>query len=225
MHLLENPMLRRLFWNPLIWFALVALAFGSVVSAQRTLTVTGIHQDEAGPLPADMRLGLFAVQGGVASSEEIGSTRMIAGTFEFLLPAELTDERFLRPLVSGSFPLAFMIGNEFVVDRAGVNFISGVLHPYQDRCGSEGFDNLRDTRYASTIPELPNFGGFFNLVYVSQDVVLRTTPFEFRLRQGWNAVLSRFEGNRMLYEVVSDLDINLLTYGPSIPAQDPLPCP
>lgn len=218
-------MLRRLFCTPLLWFAVAALAFGGVASAQRTLTVTGIHQDEAGPLPADMRLGLFAVQGGVASSEELASVRMIAGTFEFTLAPDAADERFLRPLVSGSFPLAFMIGNEFVVDRAGVSFITAVLHPYQDRCRSDAFDTLRDTRYASTIPELPDFGGFFNLVYVSQDVVLRTTPFEFRLQRGWNAVLSKFEANRMVYEVASNLDISILTYGPSIPAQDPLPCP
>ena len=118
-----------------------------------------------------------------------------------------------------------MIGNEFVVDRDGVRFITAVLHPYQDRCQTDAFDPLRDVRYASTIPELPNFGGFFNLVYVSDPIILRSTPAEFVLQRGWNVILSKFEGGRMVYEVGTSLDITILTNGPTLGLQELLPCP
>lgn len=209
----------------LLWLALVALTFGSFSFAQRSITVSGIHLDDATNLPGDMRLGLFAVRGGAAASEEMASVRMVAGTYAFTISGDTPDERYLRPLVSGSFPLAFMIGNEFVADRDGVRFTIAVLHPYQDRCQSDGFDALRDVRYASTIPELPNFGGFFNLVYVTDPIILRTTPAEFALQRGWNVVLSKFEGGRMAYEVGSLLDITILTNGPTLGMQELLPCP
>jgi hypothetical protein len=209
----------------LLWLALVAFAFSGLAFAQRSLTVNGIHVDDAGDLPGDMRLGLFAVQGGIAAQEELASVRMVASTFAFSISGETFDERYLRPLASGSFPLAFMIGNEFVVDRDGVRFITAVLHPYQDRCQTDAFDPLRDVRYASTIPELPNFGGFFNLVYVSDPIILRSTPAEFVLQRGWNVILSKFEGGRMVYEVGTSLDITILTNGPTLGLQELLPCP
>jgi hypothetical protein len=211
--------------NPLFWIALVAFSFASLAFAQRSLTVNGIHVDDAAELPGDMRLGLFAVQGGIAASEELDSVRMVAGTFALTIPGTPPDERYLRPLVSGSFPLAFMIGNEFIASRDGVRFVTAVLHPYQDRCQSDTFDPLRDIRYASTIPELPNFGGFFNLVYVTDAITLRTTPKEFVLQPGWNVILSKFEAGRMAYDVGSSLDIIILTNGPTLGLQDLLPCP
>jgi hypothetical protein len=205
--------------------AIVAAAFAGAAAAQQQVRVTGLHVDELGDLPGDMRLGAFAVERGIAAEEEITSVRMVAGTFDLVLGDVVPDERYLRPLLSGSFPLAFMIGNEFVVDREGVRYAVAVLHPYQDRCGSDTFDALRDVRYASTIPELPDFGGFYNLVYVSDAIVLQATAAEFPLQRGWNLVLSRFDGGRLVYGVATTVDLVVVTTGPTGNAQDLLPCP
>lgn len=203
----------------------LALALVGAAAAQQQVRVTGLHVDELGDLPAGMRLGVFAVDRGIVADEEVASVRMVAGTFDLTIPGAAPDDRYLRPLLSGSFPLAFMIGNEFVADREGVRYATAVLHPYEDRCDSGVFDPLRDVRYASTIPELPDFGGFFNLVYVSDAIVLRATAAEFSLRPGWNLVLSRFQGGRLVYEVATTIDIAIVTTGPSLGTQEPLPCP
>jgi hypothetical protein len=216
---------RRPVRNTLAWLALVTFAFGSLAFAQRSLTVSGIHVDDIVELPSDMRLGLFAAQGGIAADVEIASVRMVAGTFSFVVPGTPPDERFLRPLVSGSFPLAFMIGNEFIASRDGVFFTTAVLHPYQDRCLTDTFDPLRDLRFAFLFPELPNFGGLFNLVYVTEAITLRTTPKEFVLQPGWNVILSKFEAGRIVYDVASSLDITIVSSGPTLGMQELLPCP
>jgi len=205
--------------------AIAVAAFAGAAAAQQQVRITGVHVDELGDLPGDMRLGAFAVERGIAAEEEIASVRMVAGTFDLALGEAVPDDRYLRPLLSGSFPLAFMIGNEFVVDRDGVRFAVAVLHPYQDRCGGDAFDPLRDVRYASTIPELPDFGGFYNLVYVSDPIVLRATAAEFALQRGWNLVLSRFDGGRLVYEVATAVELVVVTTGPTSDEQDLLPCP
>jgi hypothetical protein len=206
-------------------FALLLAVVGSA-AAQQQVRVTGAHVDELGELPADMRLGVFVADRGVAAEEEVTSVRMIAGTFELLLGAGATpDERQLRPLLSGSFPLAFMIGNEFVADREGVRFATAVMHPYHDRCGSGAFDPLYDARYGTTIPELPNFGGFFNLVYVTDPIVLRATAAEFPLQRGWNLIVSRFVDGRLTYQVGTELDIVIVTTGVGAIGGELLPCP
>ncbi|MFU8889039.1 MAG: hypothetical protein ACNA8N_10605 [Trueperaceae bacterium] len=205
--------------------AIAVAAFAGAAAAQQQVRITGVHVDELGDLPGDMRLGAFAVERGIAAEEEIASVRMVAGTFDLALGEAVPDDRYLRPLLSGSFPLAFMIGNEFVVDRDGVRFAVAVLHPYQDRCGGDAFDPLRDVRYASTIPELPDFGGFYNLVYVSDPIVLRATAAEFPLQRGWNLVLSRFDGGRLVYEVATAVELVVVTTGPTSDEQDLLPCP
>jgi len=204
---------------------IAAAAFAGAAAAQQQVRITGVHVDELGDPPADMRLGVFAVERGIAADEEITSVRMVAGTFDLTIADEVPDERSLRPLLSGSFPLAFMIGNEFVVDREGVSYAVAVLHPYQDRCGSDAFDPLRDVRYASTIPELPDFGGFYNLVYASDAIVLQATAADFPLQRGWNLVLSRFDGGRLAYEVATSVDLVVVTTGPTSDTQDLLPCP
>jgi len=205
--------------------ALTGALLGGSALAQQQVRVTGVHLDELGDLPGDMRLGVFVAERGQASVDEVTSVRMVAGTFDLLIAGVAPDERELRPLLSGSFPLAFMIGNEFVVDREGVRFATAVLHPYQDRCDSGAFDPLRDLRYATTIPELPDFGGFFNLVYVTDAVVLRATAAEFPLQRGWNLVLSRFQGGRLTYQVATSIEITIVTTGANPTAQELLPCP
>jgi hypothetical protein len=209
----------------MLLLAIAAAALAGAAAAQQQVRITGVHVDELGDLPGDMRLGAFAVERGIAAEEEIASVRMVAGTFDLVLGDAVPDERYLRPLLSGSFPLAFMIGNEFVVDRDGVRYAVAVLHPYQDRCGSDAFDPLRDLRYASTIPELPDFGGFYNLVYVSDPIVLQATAAEFPLQAGWNLVLSRFDGGSLVYEVATTVDLVVVTTGPTNNVQDLLPCP
>jgi hypothetical protein len=203
--------------------ALILLALGAAF-AQQQVRFSGVHQDELGDLPSGMRVGVFVAERGRVANEEVASFRTVAGTFDFALAAVPAD-RFLRPLVSGSFPLAFMIGNEFVVDREGVRFATAVLHPYQDACGSAAFDALRDVRYGTTIPELPDFGGFFNLLYVTGPVLLRSTPAEFALPAGWSLILSRFEGGRVVYSVASELELTITTTGPNVLDGDLLPCP
>jgi hypothetical protein len=206
-------------------FALLLAVVGSA-AAQQQVRVTGAHVDELGELPADMRLGVFVADRGVAAEEEVTSVRMIAGTFELVLGAGATpDERRLRPLLSGSFPLAFMIGNEFVADREGVRFATAVMHPYHDRCGTGAFDPLYDQRYGTTIPELPDFGGFFNLLYVTDPIVLRATAAEFPLQRGWNLIVSRFVDGRLTYQVGTELDIVIVTTGVGAIGGELLPCP
>ena len=201
------------------------LAIAGSAFAQQQVRVTGAHVDELGELPADMRLGVFVADRGVAAEEEVTSVRMIAGTFELVIDAAAPDERRLRPLLSGSFPLAFMIGNEFVTDREGVRFATAVMHPYHDSCGTGAFDPLYDLRYGTTIPELPDFGGFFNLVYVTDPVNLRATAAEFALQRGWNLVISRFVDGRLTYEVGTELDIVIVTTGAGTTGRELLPCP
>jgi len=202
------------------------LALAGAAFAQQQVRVTGAHVDELGELPPDMRLGVFVADRGLAADEEILSVRMVAGTFDLAIRGDAApDERQLRPLLSGSFPLAFMVGNEFVTDRDGVRFATAVLHPYQDRCGSGAFESLYDARYGTTIPELPDFGGFFNLVYVTAPIVLRATAAEFPLQRGWNFILSRFASGRLVYEVATELDIVIVTTGAGPGARELLPCP
>jgi hypothetical protein len=206
-------------------FALL-LALAGVASAQQQVRVTGAHVDELGELPADMRLGVFVAERGLAADDEVVSVRMVAGTFDLTIGGDVApDERRLRPLLSGSFPLAFMVGNEFVTDRDGVRFATAVLHPYQDRCGTGRFEPLYDARYGTTIPELPDFGGFFNLVYVTDPIVLRATAAEFALQRGWNLIVSRFASGRLTYEVGTALDIVVVTTGVGPGVRELLPCP
>jgi len=212
---------RRLFVFTLT--LLTVLVAGGAV-AQQQVRITGAHVDELDTLPPDMRLGVFVADRGVAADEEIVAVRMVAGTFDLSI-AVPPDERYLRPLISGSFPLAFMVGNEFVVDREGVRFATAVLHPYQDRCDDGSFNALHDPRYGTTIPELPDFGGFFNLVYVTDPIVLRATAAEFSLRRGWNLVVSRFEGGRIAYAIETELDIVIVTTGVNATVNPLLPCP
>jgi hypothetical protein len=203
--------------------ALLVLA-STAAFAQQQVRFSGVHQDELGDLPAGMRVGVFVAERGRVAEEEVASFPTIAGTFDFTLAAA-PPEANLRPLVSGSFPLAFMIGNEFVVDREGVRFATAVLHPYHDTCGTAAFDALRDVRYGTTIPALPDGGGFFNLVYVSGPIALRATAAEFALQAGWNLVLSRFEGGRVVYGLADELDLTITTTGPNVLSADLLPCP
>ncbi|MDA0700479.1 MAG: hypothetical protein O3A02_04665 [bacterium] len=205
-------------------FALLLVLNGSTFAQQQVL-ITGAHVDELGELPPDMRLGVFVADRGLVADDEVASVRMVAGTFDLVVRGVAPDERQLRPLLSGSFPLAFMIGNEFVTDRDGVRFATAVLHPYQDRCGSGAFDPLYDARYGTTIPELPDFGGFFNLVYVSGPIVLRATAAEFVLQRGWNLIVSRFASGRLVYEVGTELDIVVVTTGVGPGTRELLPCP
>jgi len=207
----------------LVLALLTSLVLGATF-AQQQVRITGVHVDELGELPVDMRVGVFAADRGQVSDDEITSVRMVAGTFDLEIAAA-PDERRLRPLISGSFPLAFMIGNEFIADRDGVRFATAVVHPYQDSCGTEAFDARYDVRFGTTIPELPDFGGFFNLVYVSDPIVLRATAAEFVLQRGWNLVISRFEAGRLVYSVGRELDIVIVTTGANIGAGDRLPCP
>lgn len=203
--------------------ALLVLA-STAAFAQQQVRFSGVHQDDLGDLPTGMRIGVFVAERGRVAEEEIASFPTVAGTFDFTLAATPPD-RNLRPLVSGSFPLAFMIGNEFVVDRDGVRFATAVLHPYRDTCASAAFDALRDVRYGTTIPALPDDGGFFNLVYVTGPVVLRATAAEFALQAGWNLVLSRFEGGRVAYGLANDLELTITTTGPNVLSGELLPCP
>ncbi len=209
---------------PALVLTLLLAFVGASFAQSQQVRVTGVHIDELGDLPGGMRLGVFVVDRGAAADEEVQSVRMVAGTFDLTI-ATAPDERELRPLLSGSFPLAFMIGNEFVVDREGVRFATAVLHPYADTCDSDDFDPLRDPRYATTIPELPDFGGFFNLVFVTDPVVLRATAAEFSLQRGWNLVLSRFQAGRLVYEVANEIDIVIVTTGPAQVGPELLPCP
>lgn len=216
-------MLRRILATTLA--LTLALFASSALAQQQQVRVTGIHVDQTEELPGNMRLGIFVVQRGVAFSEEVTSVRMVASTFDLTTGGVAPDAALLRPLVSGSFPLAFMIGNEFIAERDGVNFATAVLHPYFDACNSGSYDDLRDTRYGSVIPELPEFGGFFNLVYVSGPVVLRTTPFNFDLKAGWNLILSKFVDGRLEYSVATDIDITIISVGATVGPEERLPCP
>lgn len=200
--------MHRLFLALAILAALVAGA----ASAQQQVRVTGVQIDELVELPPEMRLGVFLDLGDGA--RELGSVRMVAGTFDLDTSGLVPEERDLRALVSGSFPLAFMIGNEFVVDREGARFATAWLQPYHDQNGSGAYEELFDEWFFRAPPELTDPFGYFNMVYVDRDVVLRTTPAEFALRTGWNLVVARVEAGALAYEVATSVaDVVVYSYG------------
>jgi hypothetical protein len=192
--------------------ATTAALLAGTALAQQQVRINGVQIDELVELPPEMRLGVFVDLGDGA--RELGSVRMVAGTFDLESSGLVPEERDLRALVSGSFPLAFMIGNEFVVDREGVRFATAWLQPYHDQNASGAYEELFDEWFFRAPPELTDPFGYFNMVYVDQDVVLRTTPAEFRLRRGWNLVIARVEGGALAYDVATSVsDVVVYSYG------------
>jgi hypothetical protein len=190
----------------------LVLALVGLVAAQQTVRVSGAQIDELVDLPTEMRLGLFLDLGDGA--REIGSVRMVGGTFSLSTEGLVPEERDLRPLTSGSFPLAFMIGNEFVVERDGVRFATGWLQPYHDVNENGVYDQLFDEWFFRAPPELTDPFGYFNIVYVTDDVEVRTTPATFQLRRGWNLVIARLVGAGLEYSVETSVDdVVMYSYG------------
>jgi hypothetical protein len=193
----------------------LTLLLASFAWAQQDVRVSGAHIDELVDLPTEMRLGLFVDVGETA--REITSVRMVAGTFDLSTRGVVPDERELRPLTSGSFPIAFMIGNEFVVQREGVRFATAWLQPYHDVNGSGSFDQLFDEWFFRAPPELTDPFGYFNIVYVTDDVEVRTTPATFQLRRGWNLVVARLVGGGLQYSVQTGVeDVVMYSYGSNL---------
>lgn len=192
--------------------ALIAALLVGAVFAQQQVRVTGVQIDELVDLPTEMRLGMFLDLGDEA--REIASVRMVAGTFELASDAAVPEARDLRVLASGSFPLAFMVGNEFTVDREGVRFVTAWLQPYHDQNTSGAYEELFDEWFFRAPPELTDPFGYFNMVYVDQDVVLRSTPASFSLSQGWNLVVARVRDGALAYEVATEVDdVVMYSYG------------
>ncbi len=196
----------------LLALATTAALLAGAAFAQQQVRVTGVQIDELVELPPEMRLGVFLDLG--EGAREIGSVRMVAGTFDLDSAGLVPEERDLSALVSGSFPLAFMIGNEFVVDREGARFATAWLQPYHDQNDSGAYEELFDEWFFRAPPELTDPFGYFNMVYVDRDVVLRTTPAEFALRTGWNLVVARVEGGALAYDVATSVsDVVVYSYG------------
>ena len=196
----------------LLALATTAALLAGAAFAQQQVRVTGVQIDELVELPPEMRLGVFLDLG--EGAREIGSVRMVAGTFELDSAGLVPEERDLSALVSGSFPLAFMIGNEFVVDREGARYATAWLQPYHDQNDSGAYEELFDEWFFRAPPELTDPFGYFNMVYVDRDVVLRTTPAEFALRTGWNLVVARVEGGALAYDVTTSVnDVVVYSYG------------
>ncbi len=196
----------------LLALATTAALLTGAAFAQQQVRINGVQIDELVELPPEMRLGVFLDLGDGA--RELGSVRMVAGTFDLESSGLVPEERDLRALVSGSFPLAFMIGNEFVVDREDVRFATAWLQPYHDQNDSGAYEELFDEWFFRAPPELTDPFGYFNLVYVDRDVVLRTTPAEFALRAGWNLVVARVEGGALTYDVTTSVsDVVVYSYG------------
>jgi hypothetical protein len=190
----------------------LTLLLGSLVWAQQDVRVSGAHIDELVELPTEMRLGIFLDLGD--ATREITSVRMVGGTFSLSTEGAVPDERDLRPLTSGSFPLAFMIGNEFVVEKEGVRFATAWLQPYHDVNQNGSYDQLFDEWFFRAPPELTDPFGYFNLVYVTDDVSLRTTPKTFELSRGWNLVVARLVGGGLEYSVSTSVeDVVMYSYG------------
>ena len=139
----------------LLVLALVAL--GGFVLAQQNVRVSGTQIDELVELPTEMRLGLFVDLGDGA--REIGSVRMVGGTFSLSTDAMVPEDRDLRTLHSGAFPLAFMIGNEFVVEREGVRYATAWLQPYHDVNATGRYDNLFDAWFFRAPPRPASTSG------------------------------------------------------------------
>ncbi len=195
----------------LLLLALVAL--GGFAFAQQHVRVSGTQIDELVELPTEMRLGLFLDLGDGA--REIGSVRMVGGTFSLSTEGMVPDDRDLRALNSGAFPLAFMIGNEFVVEAGdGVRYATAWLQPYHDVNANGSYDNLFDEWFFRAPPELTDPFGYFNLVYVTGDVRLRATPAMFDLRRGWNLVVARLQDGGLVYSVETSVEnVVMYSYG------------
>lgn len=199
--------------RPFLALTTLAVLLAGAAFAQQQVRVTGLQIDELVELPTEMRLGVF-LDVGDATPPEVGSVRMVAGTFDLATEGMVPEERHLRALASGSFPLAFMIGNEFVVDREGVRFATAWLQPYHDQNESGAYEELFDEWFFRAPPELTDPFGYFNLVYVDQNVVLRTTPAEFALQRGWNLVVARVVDGALAYDVASSVqDVVVYSYG------------
>jgi hypothetical protein len=155
------------------------------------------------------------------NAKEITSVRMVGGTFALTTQGVRPDDRDLRPLTSGSFPLAFMIGNEFVVHNSGVRFATAWLQPYHDVNGNGQYDHLFDEWFFRAPPELTDPFGYFNIVYVTDDVEIRTTPATFQLRRGWNLVVARLVGTGLQYSVEPAVeDVVMYSYGTNMTFED-----
>ncbi len=192
--------------------ATTAALLAGAAFAQQQVRVTGVQIDELVELPPEMRLGVFLDLG--EGARELGSVRMVAGTFDLDSSGLVPEERDLSALVSGSFPLAFMIGNEFVVDREGARYATAWLQPYHDQNDSGAYEELFDEWFFRAPPELTDPFGYFNLIYVDRDVVLRTTPAEFALKTGWNLVVARVDGGALAYEEATSVsDVVVYSYG------------
>lgn len=198
---------------------ILVLLLAGFALAQQDVRVSGAQIDELVDLPTEMRLGLFVDLGDGA--REVTSVRMIGGTFTLSTQGVVPDERDLRPLTSGSFPLAFMIGNEFVVQQEGVRFATAWLQPYHDVNQNGTYDHLFDEWFFRAPPELSDPFGYFNVVYVTDDVEIRTTPATFQLRRGWNLVVARLVGAGLQYAVETEVeDVVMYSYGTNMTFED-----
>lgn len=204
----------------LILLAIAIVALGGFAAAQQQVRVSGTQIDELVELPTEMRLGLFLDLGDGA--RELGSVRMVGGTFSLSTEGMIPEPRDLRALNSGAFPLAFMIGNEFVVEQGdGVRFATAWLQPYHDINANGSYDSLFDEWFFRAPPELTDPFGYFNLVYVSDDVRLRTTPTTFDLRAGWNLVVARLQGGGLVYGVETSVEnVVMYSYGTNMTFED-----
>jgi hypothetical protein len=83
--------------------------------------------------------------------------------------------------------------------------------------GSGSFDQLFDEWFFRAPPELTDPFGYFNIVYVTDDVEVRTTPATFQLRRGWNLVVARLVGGGLQYSVQTGVeDVVMYSYGSNL---------
>ena len=83
----------------LLALATTAALLAGAAFAQQQVRVTGVQIDELVELPPEMRLGVFLDLG--EGARELGSVRMVAGTFDLDTTGLVPEERDLRVLVSG----------------------------------------------------------------------------------------------------------------------------
>lgn len=174
------------------------------------VTLSGIIE-ASDPLPDTTRIGIFQVDSHGVWGEELDTTAPLAGTFTLTLEADDVDSNALMPFIAGSVRLPGLL-SEYRVEPNNVNYTLGRVNVYLDNNQSGQFEREGDG-FLVGIASLEEPQGYFNLIYVDQDVMMVAEDITLELKQGWNIYAFRLadESNAARFAIVTNIDDVLLS--------------
>lgn len=168
---------------------LIILALLSGFSfAQQQATLSGIIKTET-ETPAETRVAIHVVDRDGLPQVEVASSTPIANTFSIDTTPLSTE--YLNTLRNGSILLPGLQNEYTVSPQEGINYALARVNMYIDSNNNQELDFLVDATYLG-IASLEEPIGFFNLIYVDNNVMFSGSGVDLNFEAGWNIYTVRY---------------------------------